>query len=65
MGLMGLQGPMLDTSRQMWFSGRDLGATGMYAWLLQVKSLEHGLGSGVLTQVSEVRLGEHGFVTGR
>lgn len=56
MGLMGLRGPKLDTSRQMWFSGKDFGATGMYAWILQVKSLEHGLGSGGLTQVLEVRL---------
>lgn len=65
MGLTGLQGPKLDTSRQTWFSGRDLGATGMYDWILQVKYLEHGLGSGVLTQVLEVRPGEHGFVTSR
>lgn len=65
MGLMELQMPKLDTSRQLWFSSRDFGARGTYAWILQVKSLEHGSGSGVLTQVLEVRLGEHGLVTSR
>lgn len=37
----------------------------MYTWILQVKSLEHCSSSGMLTQVFEIRPGEHGLVTGR
>lgn len=35
----------------------------MYTWILQVKSLEHGSGSGVLTQVLEVRPETHELIT--